>query len=52
VEVFELFVKAMETGGNVPSTKENAGSISLLAKEFWLGDLFLECAGFHMGSTP
>jgi uncharacterized coiled-coil protein SlyX len=43
VEVFEEFVKALETGGKVRVTKENAGSISILAQEFWLEDLLAEC---------
>jgi uncharacterized coiled-coil protein SlyX len=50
--VFELFMKALETGGKVPITKENAGSISLLAKEFWLDDLLSECSTLQMTSTP
>jgi hypothetical protein len=52
VEVFELFVKALETGEKVPVTKENAGSISLLAKEFWLEDLLSECSALQMVSIP
>jgi PHD/YefM family antitoxin component YafN of YafNO toxin-antitoxin module len=33
-ELFEVFVKAVGTGAKVPVTKENATSISLLAKKF------------------
>jgi uncharacterized coiled-coil protein SlyX len=52
LEIFELFVKALETSGKVPVTKENAGSISLLAKEFWLEDLLSECSALELSSTP
>jgi hypothetical protein len=52
VKVFELFVKALVTGGKVPVTKENAGSISLLAKEFWLEDLLSQSSALQMDSTP
>jgi hypothetical protein len=44
-------VKALETGGKVRVTKENAGSISLLAKEFWLEDLLAECSVCQIAST-
>jgi hypothetical protein len=37
--IFEVFVKALETGRKVHVTKENASAISLLAKDFWLEDL-------------
>jgi uncharacterized coiled-coil protein SlyX len=50
--IFELFVKALETCTKVPLTKENAGAISLLAKEFWLGDLLSECSALEIASTP
>jgi hypothetical protein len=52
VDVFELFVKALETGGKVPVTKENAESISLLAKEFWLEDLISKCFALQIPSIP
>jgi uncharacterized coiled-coil protein SlyX len=52
VEIFGLFVKALETGGKVRVTRENAGSISLLAKEFWLDDLLSECSALQMNSAP
>jgi hypothetical protein len=43
LEVFQLFVKALATGTKVPVTKENAGTISLVAKEFYFDDLLSEC---------
>jgi hypothetical protein len=45
--IFEIFVKALETGGKVPVTKQNAGAISLLAKEFWLDELLSECSALQ-----
>jgi hypothetical protein len=38
LNVFEEFVKALETGTKLTVTNENAASLSLLAKEFWLSD--------------
>jgi hypothetical protein len=52
VEIFELFVKALEKGTKVRVAKENAGSISVLAKEFWLEDLLSECSVLQVSSTP
>jgi hypothetical protein len=37
--IFEVFVEALETGTQVRVTKENAGAISLHAKDFWHEDL-------------
>jgi hypothetical protein len=51
VEIFELFVKALESGAKVPITNENAGSISFLAKEFCLEDLLSECSALQISST-
>jgi hypothetical protein len=51
VEIFELFVKALETGTQIRVTKENAGAISVLAKEFWLEDLLSECSALQIAST-
>jgi hypothetical protein len=42
--IFEVFVEALKRGTKVAVTKENAGAISILAKEFWLEDLVLECS--------
>jgi uncharacterized coiled-coil protein SlyX len=50
--VFEIFVEALETGAKVPVTKENAGPISVLAKEFWLEDLLSECSTLQVALTP
>jgi hypothetical protein len=36
----------------VPVTKENAGAISLLAKEFWLEDLVSECSSLEAVPEP
>jgi hypothetical protein len=52
IEIVELFVKALATGGRVPVTIENAGAVSLLAKEFWLEDLISECSVLQRASTP
>jgi PHD/YefM family antitoxin component YafN of YafNO toxin-antitoxin module len=52
VEVFKLFVKALETGGKVAVTRENARSTSLLAKGFWLADLLSECSALYTASNP
>jgi hypothetical protein len=52
LEVFQIFAKALNTGANVPLTKENVGAISLLARELWLGDLLLECSAFQLASSP
>jgi archaellum component FlaC len=39
IEVFRVFVKALETGTKVPVTRENAASVSLLVAEFWFDDI-------------
>jgi uncharacterized coiled-coil protein SlyX len=52
LEIFEVFVKALESGGKFPVTKENADAISLLAKEFWLEDLLSECSALQVASVP
>jgi uncharacterized coiled-coil protein SlyX len=51
-EIFEVFVKALGTGSKVPVTKENVASISLLAKEFWVEELFSECSALMSSSAP
>jgi hypothetical protein len=50
--IFEIFVEALKTGTKVAVTKENAGAISLLAKEFWLEDLLSECSALQIASVP
>jgi uncharacterized coiled-coil protein SlyX len=50
--IFELFVDSLKTGTKIAVTKENAGAISLLAKEFWLGDLLSECSALQIASVP
>jgi hypothetical protein len=52
LEIFELFVKALQTGGKVPVSKENSSAISLLAKEFWLEELLSECSALQASSAP
>jgi hypothetical protein len=52
VEIFEIFVKALETGAKVSITKENADAIAVLAKEFWLEDLLSECSVFQTTCAP
>jgi hypothetical protein len=47
IDLFQAFVKALETGTKVPVTKENAYAISPLAKEFWLEDLLSECSALQ-----
>jgi hypothetical protein len=51
-EIFQVFVKALETGSKVPVAKETAASISLLAKEFWLEELLSECSALMSCSAP
>jgi hypothetical protein len=52
LRIFEVFVEALKTGTKVAVTKENAGVISLLAKEFWLEDLLSECSSLQIASAP
>jgi uncharacterized coiled-coil protein SlyX len=52
VGVFEVFVESLKTGTKVSVTKENARALSLLAKEFWLGDLVSECSALKIASVP
>jgi uncharacterized coiled-coil protein SlyX len=52
LEIFKVFVDSLKTGTNISVTKENAGAISLLAKEFWLEDLLSECSALQMASLP
>jgi hypothetical protein len=52
LEILEVFVETLMTGTKVAVTKDNAGAISLLAKEFWLEDLLSECSALQIASTP
>jgi hypothetical protein len=52
IGVFELFVKALETGTKVPVTKDNARELSHLAKEFWLEDRLSEFSALQTDSAP
>jgi uncharacterized coiled-coil protein SlyX len=52
LEIFEIFARSLETGTKVSVTKENAGPISVLAKEFCLGDLFSECSAPETAAVP
>jgi small GTP-binding protein len=47
LEIFEVFVKALETGRKIPITKENASTILILAREFWVEDLVCECSALE-----
>jgi hypothetical protein len=50
--IFKVFVEALETGTKIAVTKENAGAISLLAREFLLEDLLSDCSALQIASTP
>jgi hypothetical protein len=50
-DISQVFVKALKTGSKVAVTKENVASILLLAKKFWLEDLFSECSALMSSST-
>jgi hypothetical protein len=52
LQTFQVFVKALETGSKFSVTKENAASISLLAKEFWFEELLSECSALMSSSVP
>jgi uncharacterized coiled-coil protein SlyX len=52
LDVFESFVHSLTTQTKLSVTKENAGSLSLLAKEFSFNDLAEECAAFSVPSDP
>jgi hypothetical protein len=52
VDIVELFVKALETGGKVLVAEVNAGVFSLLAKEFLPEGLLSECSARPTASTP
>jgi hypothetical protein len=50
--VFEVFARSVETETTVAVTKENAGALSLFAKEFWLEDLLSDCSALQIASVP
>jgi hypothetical protein len=50
--IFQVFARPGETGTKVAVTKENAGALSLLAREFWLEDLLSDCSVLHKASVP
>jgi hypothetical protein len=52
LKVFEFFITALQTGTNVPVTKENVIAISLLANEFWLEELFSDSSALMASSAP
>jgi uncharacterized coiled-coil protein SlyX len=52
LDIFEVFVNSLETGTKVTVTKENAGAISVLAKEFYLDELLSECSSLQIASVP
>jgi hypothetical protein len=51
-EIFQIFVKALQTNATVPVTAENAADISLLAEEFWFEELLSECSALKPSSIP
>jgi hypothetical protein len=52
LDIFEVFARSLETGTKVAVTKENAGAISVLVKEFWLSDLLSQCSALQLASVP
>jgi hypothetical protein len=44
LDIIELFARSLETGAEIPLTQANAPFLSLLAKEFWIDELFSECS--------
>jgi hypothetical protein len=52
LNIFQSFVKALETGTKISVIKENASAVSLLAKEFWLVDLVSESPGLQAVPNP
>jgi predicted nucleic acid-binding Zn-ribbon protein len=48
LELFETFVDSLKTQKNVPITKQNVESLTLLANEFCLSELARECAAFSV----
>jgi hypothetical protein len=52
VDLFEQFVSSLKTQTKISVTKGNAASLSLLAREFFLGELAAECAAFSVPVDP
>jgi hypothetical protein len=50
--IFEIFVHALQTGTTIPVTKENAGEITLLAKEFWVEDSLADSPPVPVSPIP
>jgi uncharacterized coiled-coil protein SlyX len=50
--IFEIFADSLATGTKVAVTRENAGALSLLAKEFWLQELLSQCSALQIASVP
>jgi hypothetical protein len=51
-DIFELFASSLKTQSKISVTKENAASLSFLAKEFLLPDLAAQCAVFYVPLDP
>jgi hypothetical protein len=49
--IFQVFVRSVKTGIKVAGTKENAGVLSLLTKEFWLEDLLSDWSSLQKASV-
>jgi hypothetical protein len=52
VGIFEVFVDSLRSGKRLVITQENAGPVSLLAKEFFLADLESDCAAVFEADDP
>jgi hypothetical protein len=52
VEIFGVIAKTLETGGKVPVTKENAGTISVPVNVLCLEDLLSDCSALQLGLAP
>jgi hypothetical protein len=52
VGIFQVLARSVEAGTKVAVPKENAGALSLLAKEFWLEDLLSDCSALQIASVP
>jgi hypothetical protein len=50
--LFGQFVDSLKTHKKIPVTKGNTASLSLLATEFFLRELAVECASFTVGGDP
>jgi hypothetical protein len=52
IEIFEIFVKTLETGTKVSVTNGNVDSLILLAEEFCLQELIAECSILRASLIP